>query len=110
MFHGRPRFDSVCLNTADARFGRLEGLFRCHLPSGRIQDIILVQAMKNSKWKPRTFWDGCTVLEKAGPMFIAPQYVVRGAVLADTDLEKLSGERWTVEDTADGDMFLRMGN
>jgi hypothetical protein len=78
LFHGRPRYDSVCLNTTDAQFGRLEALLRCYLPSGRVQDLVFVQAMKKSKWRPPTFWDGCTVVEKARGMLLMPQYVLRG--------------------------------
>jgi hypothetical protein len=110
LFQSRVRFDSVMVNTETTRFGRLEGLFRCYLPSGRIQDVALLQTFKSSSWRPRTDYAGCVVLDLSEGMFVAPQYLVRGAVLVDTDLRELTGQRAIVNDAFDSDMFLRMGN
>jgi hypothetical protein len=110
-FHSRPRFDSILLNTTDAPFGRIEGLFRCRIAgSSTVYELMLVQALRPCKWHPPTSWDNCQVVEPAGPLIIAAKYAVRGALLTDVDLEGGSGKRYIVEDCIDADMFLRMGN
>jgi hypothetical protein len=110
LFHGRERFDHACFNVSGMQFGRLEGLFRCFLPSGTARDVLLVQGLKDSKWRPLTAWDGCRVVEKGQSMFVLPQYVVRGALLVDTELQEPRGRRFFVDDVVDNDMFIRMGN
>jgi hypothetical protein len=50
------------------------------------------------------------VMEETSAFFIAPRYVVRGALLVNTDLEKLTSTRYYVDDAFDNDMFLRLGN
>lgn len=109
-FHTRERRDCVILNTENHQFGRVEGLFRCTLPSSATYDVALVTTFKTSRWRPDTDWAGCTVVEPAGTMFISPQYFIRGALLVDTDLRYLTGRRFFVDDVFDNDMFLRMGN
>jgi hypothetical protein len=98
------------INTEDHDFAQLELLFRCEMPSGRKHDLALVTPFKPSKWKPRTFWDNCKVYDRAAPRIISLSYVVRGALLVDTDLVKLDGRHFFVDDLIDHDMFIRMGN
>jgi hypothetical protein len=105
-FHGRKRNDDVIMNVTGVQFGRLEGLFRITLPSKLTLDLCLVTTFKASKWQPPTFWEGCTVIEETGPMFLHPDYLIRGALLTNTDLINPCN-RYFVEDTIDNDMFLR---
>jgi hypothetical protein len=109
-YHGRARYDFAWFNVEGMQFARLEGLFRCHLPSGVTRDVLLVQGFKDTRWRPQTFWDGCKVVEKGPSRFVLPDYVVRGALLVDTELGRPNSQRFFVDDTVDNDMFLRMGN
>ncbi|KAJ7863609.1 hypothetical protein B0H14DRAFT_2348860 [Mycena olivaceomarginata] len=54
-------------------------LFQCRLPSGRTEDIALVQLFKKSTWQPKTLWKNCRIFEDGCIMFILPRYFVRGA-------------------------------
>jgi hypothetical protein len=108
-FHSRDRYDWAILNT-DVQFARVEGLFRCYLPSGNEREVVLVRGTKPVKWRPSTSWDNLQVMEETSAFFIAPRYVVRGALLVNTDLEKLTSTRYYVDDAFDNDMFLRLGN
>jgi hypothetical protein len=109
-FHGSPRYDSVILNTSNHPYGRLEGLFRCRLPSGTEQDLALVQTLIPSrKWKPKTMWKGCTVLEEAQPMILSLEYLVRGVLIVDAAVHR--GKKYFYrDDVVDNDLFLRFGN
>jgi hypothetical protein len=109
-FHGRPRYDSVMINTDSHDFGRLELLFRCEMPSGKKHDLMLITPFKSSKWKPRTLWDNCKIYDPAAPRILSLRYATRGALLVDTDLIALSGQHFFVDDLIDQDMFIRMGN
>jgi hypothetical protein len=109
-FHTRKRYDGVLLRTTTARFGRIEGLFRCKLANGECRDVALVQAFKEVGWRPSTSWSGCRVVEESESMFVTPDYLIRGVLLVDTDLEGLTANRFFVDDTVDPDIFLRMGN
>jgi hypothetical protein len=109
-FHGRPRFDGVLLKTEATQFGRLEGLYRCTLPSGSVREVALIRAFTESSWRPPSSWAGCRVIEQGDLMFVTPQYLIRGALLVDTDLTRLTGDHYFVDDVVDNDMFLRMGN
>jgi hypothetical protein len=116
-FHTRKRYDGVLLNTEDVRFARLEGLFRCTLPSGVVRDVAMVRPFRASSWRPRSSWNGCQVVEltterdgSPATMFVSPEYFVRGVLLVDTDLKRLAGRRFFVDDVVDNDIFLRMGN
>jgi hypothetical protein len=99
------------LNVEDTRFGRIEGLFQCKLPSSNIREVMLVQGFRTSTWKPPTFWPNIMVVKpSATAMFVSPAYVVRGALLVDSDLEGLAGKNYVVDDVVDADMYLRMMN
>jgi hypothetical protein len=101
------------LNVANAPFGRIKGLFRCRLPSKKEYDVLFVHAFRvstSASARPLTAWENCVVVEPTKAMFVSPQYVTRGAVLVDKDLDKLPGCHYIVCDTIDPDMFLRMGN
>jgi hypothetical protein len=86
-FQSHPRYDAVILNTADELYGRLEGLFRCTLPSGRQYDVALVCKLRpTKKWRPKTVWNGCKVLEECDSMLIMMQYIVRGVLVVHASL------------------------
>ncbi|KAJ7306679.1 hypothetical protein DFH08DRAFT_902012 [Mycena albidolilacea] len=93
---------------------RLRSLIRCKLPSGRITDIAIVQAMKRSSWRPRTVWDGCAVYdEKKDFSFLLMDYVIRGALLVPVVPSPPSRPHSRLHffvDVVDGDMFLRSLN
>jgi hypothetical protein len=98
------------LNTENELYGRLEGLFRCTLPSGSSYDIALVQKLKPSRrWKPKTLWDGCKILEESDSMFILLQYAVRGVLVVPAASWK--GRRYFYrDDMVDNDAFCRFNN
>jgi hypothetical protein len=99
------------LNVTNVPFGRLKGLFRCCVAgSSNTYDLMLVQALRESKWRPPTAWDTCRILEPLGPFIVGTSYAIQGALLTDVDLENGSGQHFIVEDCIDADMFLRMGN
>jgi hypothetical protein len=99
------------LNVKDTRFGRIEGLFQCKLPSKNIRKVMLIQGFRTSTWKPPTFWPSIMVVKpSAAAKFVSPAYVVRGALLVDSDLEELPGKNYIVDDVVDADMYLCMMN
>jgi hypothetical protein len=101
------------LNVINTRFGRIEGLFQCKFQTGGtdyVHDVMLIQGFGMSKWKPPTHWPGMVVVKPTTVRFISPDYVVRGAVLPDTDLEGLTGKHYFLDDNIDGDMTVRMMN
>jgi hypothetical protein len=75
-----------------------------------VRDVVLLQTFTESAWRPPSSWAGCRVLEMGEAMFVTPRYLIRGALLVDTDLKQLAGKRYFVDDVVDNDMFLRMGN
>jgi hypothetical protein len=109
-FHGHRRFDSAIINATDFQYARFELLFRCHTPSGTAHDLALVRTFRRSSWKPRTVWAGCTVLEAGQATLVSLEYLTRGALVVDTDLENLQGKHYYLDDVVDNDMFLRLGN
>jgi hypothetical protein len=98
------------VNVQEYQFARLELIFRCELPSGQWCDLAMITPFKNSRWKPRTVWHGCRICEPGKPQIISLEYLIRGALLVDTELTRLSGKHFFVDDLIDNDMFLRMGN
>jgi hypothetical protein len=50
------------------------------------------------------------VVEEADTMFVTPEYLIRGVLLVDVDLQDEAGDRCFVDDVVDNDIFLRMGN
>jgi hypothetical protein len=111
LFHGAPRFDSVIAeDAADFRYGRLELLFRVETRSGVAHELALVTTYKSNAWKPRTVWDGCTVIEPGKAKIVSLAYLARAALVVDTNLLNPTGERFYLDDLIDNDMFLRLGN
>ncbi|KAJ6479670.1 hypothetical protein C8R45DRAFT_802418, partial [Mycena sanguinolenta] len=110
-----PRYDCVLYNSDQPGLAcaRLRALIRCKLPSGRIADLAIVQAMQPSHWKPRTVWDGCKVYgEETEFSFLLMDYVIRGALFTPVEPPPKSQSRshrrpYFLVDVTDGDMFLR---
>ncbi|KII90328.1 hypothetical protein PLICRDRAFT_107314, partial [Plicaturopsis crispa FD-325 SS-3] len=111
-FHGKRRRDCVIINmdSPGLTCARILGIYRCTLPSGKLQDIALVRMFQSSSWKPNTFWDGCQVCDEAKePMFVMMEYLVRGAHMIPA-FESRSDARFYLDDLSDPDMYLRAGN
>jgi hypothetical protein len=99
------------LKTQDVQFARLAGLFRCTLPNGLFRDVAFVRTCREVGWRPASSWSGCRVVEDADMMFVTPEYLIRGILLVDVNLQDDEvGERCFVDDVVDNDVFLRMGN
>jgi hypothetical protein len=108
-FHGRPRFDCAIIHDDAPKLSvaRLCNLFRCQLPSGNTLDLALVRRFSCSKWKPRTIWDGCRVLnEESDTTFIRMDYLLRGALVCPVSKQELEKVHYFI-DSIDPDMFLR---
>ncbi|KAK6996123.1 hypothetical protein R3P38DRAFT_3287864 [Favolaschia claudopus] len=87
-YNSGPRYDCVLFNSDQPGIAcaRLRSLIRCKLPSSRVVDLAVVQNMKRSKWRPKTSWDGCVVLEEeANLTFLLMDYVIRGALLTPAE-------------------------
>ncbi|KAJ7314391.1 hypothetical protein DFH08DRAFT_716790 [Mycena albidolilacea] len=111
-FHGRPRYDLVLFNADDdpLALAHLISLLRVETNHGIRFDLTFVYRFKNSKWKPRTFWDGCHVMEcSKKPQFLPLDCVARGALLARA-YGTQHNDLFFVVDTVDGDMYLRLNN
>jgi hypothetical protein len=111
-FFGAPRYDTVLVNTSDPtlRHARLELAFRLELSAEHIFDLALVQTYKPSKWRPKTYWSGCRVVEDGKPQIISLDYVERGCVLVNTNLLTPGSHTHYVDDMINADMALRTGN
>ena len=111
-FHGRPRYDCIIIHD-DAPMlsvARLCDLFRCWLPSGKIIELVLVRRFSDSKWKPRTVWDGCRVLdERQDTTLVQMNYIVRGALVCPVS-ERAEEISHYLIDSIDADIFLRANN
>jgi hypothetical protein len=102
------------LNTVDPdmRFAWLKGLYRCTLPSGTICNIAFVRTCKLSRWRPQTPWKDATIVQEGDLDFFDVHYLIRGALLVNTDLfTEFQGKRkvFFVHEI-DEDMFLCLGN
>ncbi|KIJ39542.1 hypothetical protein M422DRAFT_257594 [Sphaerobolus stellatus SS14] len=104
-FHNRPRYDCVVVNTNPITFARLEFIFTCEDSSNRQCDVALVRMLKNSRWRPRTKWEGCRVLEEKNYEFVLLKYLIRGCHMIPT-FEKEDGTYY-LNDLVDSDAFLR---
>ncbi|KAJ7709357.1 hypothetical protein B0H14DRAFT_2415016, partial [Mycena olivaceomarginata] len=112
QFYGRPRYDCVLYNAESdpLSLARLVGLLRCTIPGNSTFDLAFVYRFKNSKWKPRTIWKGCRVVEECGrPEFLPLEHVARGALLARAWGSERTNLYFPI-DTIDDDMFLRLNN
>jgi hypothetical protein len=107
-FHGRTRNDTIIVNAADFQYARLELLFRVFGPGDSFFDMALVRAYRQSSWRPRTLWDGCRVYEPGQPELMKLDYLVRGALMVDTNLRDLTGRHYYLDDLVDNDVFLRL--
>ncbi|KAJ6557693.1 hypothetical protein B0H19DRAFT_945869, partial [Mycena capillaripes] len=111
-----PRYDCVLFNQDEPGLAcaRLRSLTCCKLPSGRIVDLMIIQAMKKTSWHPRTIWDGCAVYnEENNFSFLLMDYVIHGALLVPVLPSPQSRPRARLHlsvDVVDGDMFLRALN
>jgi hypothetical protein len=108
-FHGRRRFDCVIVHddAPELSVARLCDLFRCWLPSGKTIDLALVFRFSRSKWKPRTAWDGCRVLdEEPETNFVQLDYLIRGALVCPVS-ERAEEKAHYFIDSVDPDIFLR---
>jgi len=108
-FHGSSRFDCVIIHddAPGITCARLEGLIRCWLPSGTVLDLALIHGFTRSKWKPRTFWKGCRILdEDKNSSIVGMSYLLRGALMCPVSEHDGEKAHYFV-DTVDPDMFLR---
>jgi len=108
-FHGQSRLDCVVVHDDAPKVtcARLKGLIRCWLPSGKVLDLALICGFSRSKWKPRTLWNGCRVLdEDKSSSIVQVDYLLRGALLCPVS-EREDERSYYFIDTVDPDMFLR---
>lgn len=108
-FHGRSRFDCVVINddAPGITISRIRDLIRCWLPSGKVIDVALIHGFSPSKWRPRTAWKGCKVIEEdKTSSLVLMEYVVRGGLVCPVSGRKGELTNYIV-DTIDSDMFLR---
>ncbi|KAJ7203003.1 hypothetical protein GGX14DRAFT_570267 [Mycena pura] len=114
--NNEQRLDCVNVNlTPDAldfEFARLLYLFRCRLPSKCEVDVALVRVFKQARWKPKTVWENCRVLEDGRTMLMLPKYIffIRGAHLINAFGSKKEDTTFYLNDVVDADWFLRAGN
>lgn len=107
-FHGRSRYDSIIYegHDDDLAMGRLEMVFRCHLPCKVCLDLAMIKPYCKSSWAARTRTD-CPIREWGpGSTFIALEHVTRGALLCP--IFGAPREVFYVMDCIDEDMFLRI--
>ena len=110
-FHGGPRFDCVIIHddAPGITCARLQSVIRCWLPAGKVLDLALVRGFTCSKWKPRTLWKGCRILDEDGSSLltiVSMVYVLRGALMCPVSEREGEKAHYFV-DTVDPDMFLR---
>ncbi|KAK7041128.1 hypothetical protein R3P38DRAFT_2512305, partial [Favolaschia claudopus] len=113
-FHTRERHDFVFVNTTSPPkhppCARLYDLFTCKTLDGKRYDVALVTMLKPSTWKPNTMWDGCLVYEEPQKTdFIFMKYFIRGAYMCPAFGSNKDNLYYLI-DTADYDMYLRLGN
>lgn len=108
-FHGKSRFDCVVIHDDAPRItcARLRSLIRCWLPSGKALDLAVIHGFTGSKWKPRTVWKGCRILdEDNGSSIVRMDYLLRGALLCPVSEQDGEKAHYFI-DTVDPDMFLQ---
>jgi hypothetical protein len=108
-FHGRPRFDCVIIHddAQNLSVARLCNLLRFWLPSGKILDLALIYRFYPSKWKPRTVWDGCRILdEERDTTLVQMDYLLRGALVCPVSEQAGEKSHYFI-DSIDPDIFLR---
>lgn len=108
IFHGWSCFDCVVIHddAPGITCAHLKGLIRCWLPSGLVLDLALIHRFTHSKWKPRTIWKGCWILDEDNTSSIVRMdYLLRGTLLCPVS-EKYGEKAHYFIDTVDPDMFL----
>lgn len=108
-FHGRERFDCVIIHddAQNLSVARLLDLFRCWLPSGKVVNLALVRHFSSSKWKPKTVWEGCRVLdEDSNATLVQMDYILRGALVCPVSDQEEERSHYFI-DSVDPDIFLR---
>ena len=108
-FHGQPRFDCVIIHDDAPKLSvaQLYDIFCCRLPSGKTLDIALVRRFHCSKWKPRTVWSGCRVLdEESDTTLVQMDYLLRGVVVCPVSEREEEKSHYFI-DSIDPDIFLR---
>jgi hypothetical protein len=109
-FHGRSRYDCVIINddAPGTTLARLRDLIRCWLPSGKVIDVALKHGFSPSRWRPKTVWKNCRIVEEdKSSSLVLMDYVVRGGLVCPVSQRK--GERINyIVDSIDSDMFLRV--
>ncbi|KAJ6528861.1 hypothetical protein B0H19DRAFT_1083203 [Mycena capillaripes] len=81
-FHGASRFDSMIYETNDdsLAMGRLQLIFRCHLPNGTKLDLAMIRPFRKTSWHPKTPTH-CPIREEVSAqssIFIVLEHVLRG--------------------------------
>jgi len=80
---------------------RLQSLIRCWLPSGKVVNFALIHGFTCSRWKPRTLWKGCLVLdEDRMSSIVRMDYLLRGALMCPVSGKDDERARYLV-DTVD---------
>ncbi|KAF8584946.1 hypothetical protein K439DRAFT_1646749 [Ramaria rubella] len=88
-FQGGPRYDCVIINSEPVQYACLQFVFR------------------QSKWLPKTVWEGCQVWEEKEHTFVLLKYLAQGCHM----IEMLDPKgKYCMNDLIDSDMFLRCGN
>jgi hypothetical protein len=73
-------------------------------------ELVLVRRFSDSKWKPRTLWDGCRVLdEQRDTTLVQMDYLLRGALVCPVS-ERAEEISHYLIDSVDPDIFLRANN
>ena len=70
-------------------------------------ESVLVRRFSDSKWKPRTVWDGCRVLdEQLETTLVQMDYLIRGALVCPVS-ERAEEISYYFIDSIDPDIFIR---
>ena len=74
-------------------------------------ELVLVRCFSDSKWKPRTLWDGCRVLdEQRDTTLVQMDYLLRGALVCPVSERAEEISHYYLIDSVDPDIFLRANN
>jgi hypothetical protein len=70
-------------------------------------DLALIRCFSRSKWKPRTVWDGCRVLdEEPDTTLVRMDYLLRGALICPVSEREEEKSHYFI-DSVDPEIFLR---
>ncbi|KAJ6625202.1 hypothetical protein B0H10DRAFT_2161973 [Mycena sp. CBHHK59/15] len=90
----------------DLAMGRLESLFRCHLPRKVTVDLVMIRLYRSTSWTPWTRTDCPMRKWGAGAVFVALEHVTRRALLCP--IFGAPCKVFYIVDCIDEDMFLRV--